>query len=97
MAIEVRFEHRFGVAGVCIALSYTHQYQRIHLSGLIMNETLFPCGQTRRQALWQMGGGFAGLALASLLERDGFFAKHAAVVSPTYPAPITAISFTSTL
>jgi hypothetical protein len=32
-----------------------------------------------------MGGGFAGLALASLLERDGFFARHAAAASPSGP------------
>ncbi len=39
---------------------------------------LFPCGQTRREFVWEMGGGFAGLALTSLLTADGFFAKHAA-------------------
>lgn len=38
-----------------------------------MNQRLFPCGLTRREAVWQMGGGFAGLALSSLLGRDGFF------------------------
>ena len=43
----------------------------------------YPCGQTRRQALWQMGGGFAGLALASLLEQDGFFSKYAAADEPS--------------
>src|SRR5262245_27322989 len=37
---------------------------------------LFPCGQTRREFIWEMGGGFAGLALASLLGADGFFARH---------------------
>jgi hypothetical protein len=47
--------------------------------------SLFPCGQTRREFVWQMGGGFAGLALASLLERDGFFARHAAAASPSGP------------
>ena len=36
----------------------------------------FPCGRTRREAIWQMGGGFAGLALSSLLTNDGFFARH---------------------
>ncbi len=36
-----------------------------------------PCGQTRREALWQVGGGFAGLALADLLARDGVFSKTA--------------------
>ena len=37
---------------------------------------LFPCGNTRREFVWQMGGGFAGLALSSLLDSDGFFARH---------------------
>ncbi|MBI3863146.1 MAG: DUF1501 domain-containing protein [Planctomycetia bacterium] len=36
-----------------------------------------PCGQTRREFLWQVGGGFAGLALVDLMTRDGFFAKQA--------------------
>src|SRR5881628_2862737 len=31
---------------------------------------LFPCGLTRRELLWEMGGGFAGLALLDLLVRD---------------------------
>jgi hypothetical protein len=26
-----------------------------------------PCGRTRREYLWEVGGGFAGLALADLL------------------------------
>jgi hypothetical protein len=36
------------------------------------------CGCTghRRQFLWEMGAGFAGLALTALLEEDGFFARH---------------------
>jgi hypothetical protein len=46
---------------------------------------LFPCGQTRREFVWQMGGGFAGLALASLLESDKFFDKHAAAADTTNP------------
>src|SRR5579871_1559184 len=32
-----------------------------------------PCGRSRREFLWQVGGGFAGLALLDLLSRDGFF------------------------
>src|SRR4051795_12483734 len=36
-----------------------------------------PCGRTRREFLWQVGGGFAGLALIDLLSRDGFFASTA--------------------
>jgi hypothetical protein len=33
---------------------------------------LYPCGLTRRELIWEMGGGFAGLALTSLLAADGF-------------------------
>jgi hypothetical protein len=36
------------------------------------------CGRTRREFLWQMGGGFLGVALAGLLDKDGFFASRAA-------------------
>jgi hypothetical protein len=32
------------------------------------------CGRTRREALWQTGSGFAGLALTAMLDRDGFLA-----------------------
>src|SRR3954469_5515829 len=35
-----------------------------------------PCSGHRREFLWQMGAGFAGLALTSLLDQDGFFGKH---------------------
>lgn len=31
------------------------------------------CGRTRRELLWQTGGGFGGVALAGLLSEDGFF------------------------
>src|SRR5262245_17013744 len=40
-------------------------------SRFIPNPT--PCGRSRREFLWQAGGGFAGLALIDLLARDGFF------------------------
>ena len=30
-----------------------------------------PCGRTRREFLWEVGGGFAGLALIDLLSSDG--------------------------
>ncbi len=33
----------------------------------------FPCGQSRREFVWQMGSGFAGLALTDLLTQDNFF------------------------
>src|SRR5437764_11072224 len=43
-------------------------------------------GRTRREFLWEVGGGFAGLALIDLLSRDGFFAdKAAAGESPDRP------------
>jgi hypothetical protein len=48
---------------------------------------LFPCGLTRRELIWEMGGGFTGLALTSLLAGDGFFARHAEAAAPTGKAP----------
>ena len=35
------------------------------------------CGRTRREFLWQTGGGFTGLALGSMLAQDGFLANQA--------------------
>jgi hypothetical protein len=35
----------------------------------------FPCGITRREALWQAGNGFFGTALAYFLAQDGFASK----------------------
>ncbi len=45
-----------------------------------MSKPLFPCGKTRREFVWQMGAGFSGVALTSLLASDGFFSQigHAA-------------------
>jgi hypothetical protein len=45
-----------------------------------------PCGRTRREFLWEMGGGFVGTALATLLAEDGFFAR-AAGAEDRLPAP----------
>src|SRR5438552_684377 len=42
-----------------------------------MPRRLFPCGLARREFVWEMGGGVAGLALSSLLAADGFFERHA--------------------
>ena len=42
------------------------------------------CRRTRRELLWEAGAGFTGLALAGLLDRDGFFASRAA--ASTVPA-----------
>src|SRR5262245_3877061 len=46
----------------------------------------------RRQFLWEIAAGFAGLALTSLLEGDGFFGRQArasgiAVPGPLFPKP----------
>ena len=45
------------------------------------NKRWFPCGQTRREFVWDMGAGFAGLALTSLLASDRFFAQQVAAES----------------
>lgn len=37
----------------------------------------FPCGRSRREFVWQMGAGFAGVALLDLLQRTGFPAANA--------------------
>src|SRR5262245_15613247 len=44
-------------------------------SRFIPNPT--PCRRTRREFLWQVGGGLAGWGLVELLSRDGFFAQPA--------------------
>jgi hypothetical protein len=36
-----------------------------------------PCGRTRREFLWEAGGGFAGTALTAMLMGDGFFGSTA--------------------
>jgi hypothetical protein len=43
------------------------------------------CTGTRREFLWEAGAGFAGLALTSLLEGDGFFARHAGAAEAAGP------------
>ncbi|MFM7320628.1 MAG: DUF1501 domain-containing protein, partial [Armatimonadota bacterium] len=45
----------------------------------------FPCRRTRREFVWEMGAGFAGAALTTLLAEDGFFAKAAWGGPPTDP------------
>jgi hypothetical protein len=40
-------------------------------------DRLTPCGRTRREFLWEAGGGFVGTALTYLLAQDGFFASAA--------------------
>ncbi len=50
------------------------------------------CPGTRRQFLWQAGAGFAGLALASLLDQDGFFTKHGYAAEATPAAPVNPLA-----
>src|SRR5438093_2483320 len=52
----------------------------IPITRIIPNPT--PCGRSRRSFLWELGGGFASLALVDLLGQQGFFgrAAHAAEV-----------------
>ncbi len=40
----------------------------------------------RRRFLWELGAGFSGLALSSLLEADGFFASRATAATPVSAA-----------
>ncbi len=56
------------------------------VSRFIPNPT--PCGRSRREFLWQVGGGFAGLALIDLLSRSGAFAADARASSSTGINPL---------
>src|SRR5579864_9424398 len=47
-----------------------------------------PCGRSRREFLWEVGGGFAGLALIDLLVHDGFFATRTTAQSPQPQSPL---------
>ena len=64
------------------------------------------CGRTRREFLWETGGGFASVALTALLGGDGFLARQAAAADgampfhnpmsprkPTYPAKAKSVIF----
>src|SRR5438132_2792213 len=46
-----------------------------------------PCGRSRREFLWEVGGGFAGLALIDLLSRQGFFSARVAAAEPAGGVP----------
>ena len=48
---------------------------------------MFPCGITRREAIWEMGGGFAGLALLGLLAQDGRGEPGRSQDGPLAPKP----------
>ncbi len=51
-----------------------------------------PCTGTRREFLWEMGAGFTGLALASLLDRDGFFARQGLASEPPTAAAVNPLA-----
>jgi hypothetical protein len=52
---------------------------------------LTPCGRTRREFLWEAGGGFVGTALATLLAGDGFLPRAVAGADAGMPgdAPLS--------
>src|SRR6188768_1268205 len=54
------------------------------MNRFIPNHT--PCGRTRREFLWQVGGGFAGLALADLLSSEAKAASPLAEKQAHFPA-----------
>lgn len=43
------------------------------------------CGRTRREFLWEAGGGFTSVALAGLLSADGFLAKQSVAADGSTP------------
>src|SRR4051794_17044653 len=43
------------------------------------------CGRTRREFLWETGGGFASVALTALLGSDGFLARQATAADGAMP------------
>jgi hypothetical protein len=51
-----------------------------------MNHT--PCGRTRREFLWEAGGGFVGTALTYLLALDAFFPGTARAAEPAPDSPL---------
>jgi hypothetical protein len=50
----------------------------------------FPCGLTRREAVWKMGCGFTGVALADLLAREGFITSNVNAAEARDTNPIAA-------
>lgn len=51
-----------------------------------------PCGRTRREFLWQLGGGFAALPLIDLLSRDGFFDSRLRAGTPKKDADLEGVT-----
>ncbi|MDB4624713.1 DUF1501 domain-containing protein [Rubripirellula sp.] len=48
------------------------------------------CGRTRREFLWQTGGGFGAAAMTSMLSKDGFFDGSANAADDVYANPLAA-------
>jgi len=48
------------------------------------------CGRTRREFLWQTGGGFGAAAMTSMLSDDGFFDGSATAAEDVYANPLAA-------
>jgi len=48
------------------------------------------CGRTRREFLWQTGGGFGATALASMLDGDSFFGNSADASETAHRNPLAA-------
>ncbi len=46
------------------------------------------CGRTRREFLWQVGGGFGAVALTGLLSADGFFNRACAAPQTKFLNPL---------
>ena len=66
----------------------------------MLNHSQF-CGRTRREFLWEAGGGFVGVALAGLLQRDNFAfgapltssSNPLALKPPHFPAKAKSVIF----
>src|SRR6516225_757589 len=43
------------------------------------------CGRTRREFLWQIGGGFGSVALSALMQADGFLARQSVAADGSTP------------
>ncbi|HEY1598543.1 MAG TPA: DUF1501 domain-containing protein [Pirellulales bacterium] len=60
---------------------HTHDVPSLPAEPVYHGPRLTPCGRTRREFLWQAGGGFVGTALAWMLARDGFSGARAAAAT----------------
>lgn len=67
----------------------TNSKRRHQLAAPSSNQVDRACCGTRREWLWEMGAGFTGVALASMLSQDGFFIRQAGA---SESEPITSTS-----